>query len=184
MCNLQLVLLVPISGYFGHKTSNKFPTPLVPFANSLVLSSLLRYGTLFLPAEFFSERGTMSLTTLLVFISLYTETSSTLPSTSYIKRIDIWFVFSIVYLTLIIMFHLVTCTSALIATSSSSTSTSSNSTSYLPISPFPSILQTKEAWVCVKNRKRLSSDRFILKTAQVGLGTFAVIFFVLYFGYP
>ncbi|XP_042882576.1 gamma-aminobutyric acid receptor subunit beta-like, partial [Penaeus japonicus] len=75
----------------------------------------LGYGTLFLPTEFFSERGTMSLTTLLVFISLYTETSSTLPSTSYLKRIDLW---------------------------------------------------------------------NILRAARLGLGAVAILFFVLYFGYP
>lgn len=52
----------------------------------------------------------MSLTTLLVFISLYTETSGSLPSTAYLKLIDVWFVFSITYLTLIICVHLATFT--------------------------------------------------------------------------
>ncbi|KAK3883892.1 hypothetical protein Pcinc_011795 [Petrolisthes cinctipes] len=67
------------------------------------------YGTLFLPVESFPERGGMSLTTLLVLISLYTETASTLPKTPYLKLIDIWFVFNIVYLSLIITTHLVAC---------------------------------------------------------------------------
>ncbi|KAK3863709.1 hypothetical protein Pcinc_030547 [Petrolisthes cinctipes] len=67
------------------------------------------YGTLFLPAERFPERGGMSLTTLLVLISLYTDASAALPNTSYIKLIDIWFVFSISFLSLIIAVHLATC---------------------------------------------------------------------------
>ncbi|KAK3894787.1 hypothetical protein Pcinc_001509 [Petrolisthes cinctipes] len=67
------------------------------------------YGTLFLPVESFPERGGMSLTTLLVLISLYTETASTLPKTPYLKLINIWFVFNIVYLSLIITTHLVAC---------------------------------------------------------------------------
>lgn len=75
----------------------------------LLLSFPARYGTLFLPVESFPERGGMSLTTLLVFISLYTETASTLPKTPYLKLIDVWFVFSIVYLSLIITTHLVAC---------------------------------------------------------------------------
>ena len=50
----------------------------------------------------------MSLTTLLVFISLYTETSNSLPSTAYLKYIDVWFVFSITYLSVIIIVHLAT----------------------------------------------------------------------------
>ncbi|XP_050699530.1 uncharacterized protein LOC126986985 isoform X4 [Eriocheir sinensis] len=69
---------------------------------------ILGYGTLLLPVESFNERGTMSLTTLLVFISLYTETSNSLPSTAYLKYIDVWFVFSITYLSVIIIVHLAT----------------------------------------------------------------------------
>ncbi|KAK8402088.1 hypothetical protein O3P69_001288 [Scylla paramamosain] len=67
---------------------------------------ILGYGTLLLPVESINERGTMSLTTLLVFISLYTETNNSLPSTSYLKYIDVWFVFSITYLSVIIIVHL------------------------------------------------------------------------------
>lgn len=51
----------------------------------------------------------MSLTTMLVFMSLYTETSSSLPSTAYLKHIDVWFVFNLTFLTLIIGLHLATC---------------------------------------------------------------------------
>lgn len=72
------------------------------------MDSHVRYGTLLLPVESFNERGTMSLTTLLVFISLYTETSNSLPSTAYLKYIDVWFVFSITYLSIIIIVHLAT----------------------------------------------------------------------------
>lgn len=57
----------------------------------------------------FNERGAMSLTTMLVFMSLYTETSSSLPSTAYLKHIDVWFVFNLTFLTLIILVHLATC---------------------------------------------------------------------------
>lgn len=67
-----------------------------------------RYGTLLLPLESFAERGSMSLTTLLMFIALYTETSSSLPSTAYLKHIDVWFVFGLIYLFLIITIHLAT----------------------------------------------------------------------------
>lgn len=68
-----------------------------------------RYGTLFLPAARFPERGGMSLTTLLVLIALYSDASAALPKTSYIKFIDIWFVFGISFLSLIIFVHLATC---------------------------------------------------------------------------
>lgn len=68
-----------------------------------------RYGTLFLPVERFPERGGMALTTLLVFISLYTDVSSSLPSTSHLKLIDVWFVYNILFLSLIIGTHLLAC---------------------------------------------------------------------------
>ncbi|KAK8385781.1 hypothetical protein O3P69_016509 [Scylla paramamosain] len=78
-----------------------------------VLLLAIGYGTLHLPADFFNERGTMSLTTLLVFISLYTQMSASLPKTSYMKHIDMWYVFSLSYLSLIITIHLATCSTAL-----------------------------------------------------------------------
>lgn len=70
----------------------------------------------------------MSLTTLLVFISLYTETSGSLPSTAYLKLIDVWFVFSITYLTLIICVHLATFTIGPKASYSSMPQTNPNTT--------------------------------------------------------
>lgn len=66
------------------------------------------YGTLYLPAEPFSDRGTMSLTTLLVLVALYADSLTNLPDTSYITHINTWFIFSMVYLTLIISTHLYT----------------------------------------------------------------------------
>lgn len=79
-------------------------TTLVPTSLLLAIS----YGTLFIPAESFSERGTMSLTTLLVLVSLYTEALSSLPVTSYNKQIEKWYLYLIIYVSLIITMHLVT----------------------------------------------------------------------------
>ena len=69
---------------------------------------LIGYGTLTLNPDNFQDRGTMSLTTLLVLISLYTDTSVALPKTPYIKLIDIWYIFSISFISLIITVHLLT----------------------------------------------------------------------------
>lgn len=66
------------------------------------------YGTLFIPLENFSDRGTISLTTMLVLISLYTDSQSNLPATSYNKHIDLWYLFIIFYMSLIIAVHLAT----------------------------------------------------------------------------
>ncbi|XP_064080979.1 uncharacterized protein LOC135197791 [Macrobrachium nipponense] len=69
---------------------------------------LIAYGTLFIGSDNFSDRGAMSLTTMLVLISLYTESLSSLPTTSYNKEIDKWYLFAINYVSLIIAVHLVT----------------------------------------------------------------------------
>lgn len=50
----------------------------------------------------------MSLTTLLVLIDLYSDSLNSLPKTSYLKCLDIWFVFSIAFLSAIIAVHLTT----------------------------------------------------------------------------
>ncbi|XP_066974286.1 glycine receptor subunit alpha-3-like [Macrobrachium rosenbergii] len=74
-----------------------------------LLMGFIGYCTLFLPAESFPERGGISLTTLLVLISLYSESSSNFPKTTYLKLIEVWFVFLIVFLSCIITLHLATC---------------------------------------------------------------------------
>ena len=50
-------------------------------------------------------RLVVSLTTLLVLYTLFNQTLSTLPLTAYVKMIDVWFIFCIVVLFFIIIFH-------------------------------------------------------------------------------
>ena len=52
-------------------------------------------------------RLTISLTTLLVLYTLFSQTSSALPKTSYIKMVDIWFFFCISTLFFIIILHVI-----------------------------------------------------------------------------
>ena len=81
-----------------HLFSTYFPT---------MLMQLIAYSTLFLPDDDFTNRGVFSLTTLLVLISLYSDTLTTLPVTSYLKLIDVWFIFSFSFLSAIIGVHFV-----------------------------------------------------------------------------
>lgn len=114
------------------------------------------YGTLFLPVERFPERGTMSLTTLLVFISLYTDVSSSLPSTSYVKHIDVWFVYNIVFLSLIIATHLLAC----------------GSIHGAEVGPW---LTSKDSTGCEKR------DNLILKVTRGAFGVATLLFLIFYF---
>ena len=67
---------------------------------------LIAYGTLWIPADDFQDRGTMSLTTLLVLISLYNQALNTLPGTSYMKMIDYWYLVCVLFVSTIIFVHL------------------------------------------------------------------------------
>ncbi|XP_066979018.1 gamma-aminobutyric acid receptor subunit alpha-3-like [Macrobrachium rosenbergii] len=104
-CNLTvirsaMVLRLTLKRYPDyHILSSYFP---------VFLLHLLGYGTLFIDPQDFQDRGAMSLTSLLVLISFYSDAAMTLPKTSYLKRIDVWYIFSITFLSLIIGVHLVT----------------------------------------------------------------------------
>lgn len=74
------------------------------FPTALLL--LLGYGTFFLPMAPLSDRGTMSLTTLLVLVALYTDSLHALPDVNYNTYLDNWYIFSMAYLSLIVASHI------------------------------------------------------------------------------
>ncbi|XP_047496585.1 uncharacterized protein LOC125044171 [Penaeus chinensis] len=63
------------------------------------------YATLFVKFEILQVRLVVSLTTLLVLYTLFNNTSDTLPTTAYVKMVDLWFFFSIFVLFFIIILH-------------------------------------------------------------------------------
>lgn len=129
-----------------------------------------------MPVDRFSERGTMSLTTLLVLISLYTETSSSLPSTAYLKHIDVWFVFNICFLTLIIGIHLATCSSVSEGTGSDHQSTGPL---FLPHSPARD--RDESSKLSRKHRRALTDPAFVLGVSRIVCAIISVAFSVVYF---
>ncbi|KAF2364165.1 C-type lectin-like [Trinorchestia longiramus] len=68
---------------------------------------IIGYSTLYIKPALLQVRLTVSLTTLLVLYTLFSQTSSTLPKTSYVKMIDVWFFFVIFVLFLIIVLHVI-----------------------------------------------------------------------------
>ncbi|XP_071537664.1 uncharacterized protein [Panulirus ornatus] len=85
--------------YAFFMTSTYFPT---------MLLLLVGYGTLYISLAMLQVRSIMSLTTLLVLTSLYTQTAASLPKTSYLKAIDIWLLYCIIVLVIIIVSHIFT----------------------------------------------------------------------------
>ncbi|XP_076058502.1 uncharacterized protein LOC143035517 [Oratosquilla oratoria] len=67
----------------------------------------IAYASLFIRLELFMPRVMVSLTTLLVFYTLFNQVSSVLPSTAYIKVIDLWFFMCMSLLFFIIITHVV-----------------------------------------------------------------------------
>ncbi|XP_042216900.1 glycine receptor subunit alphaZ1-like [Homarus americanus] len=63
------------------------------------------YVTLYIPRNLLQARLVLSLTTKLVLYTLFSQASSSLPDTAYVKLIDIWFFFCICMLFFIILFH-------------------------------------------------------------------------------
>ncbi|XP_066956103.1 uncharacterized protein [Macrobrachium rosenbergii] len=121
------------------------------------------YGTLSISAQDFQDRGAMSLTTMLVLVSLYSEVQSDLPSTAFMKYIDFWFIFSIFFLTLIIVVHLLT---------------NDNSTSLVHQGPVYSGRSKKvfeTSW-----KERLRDNKWVLWLARRVLGIGYLVFQAVY----
>ncbi|KAF2363380.1 Neurotransmitter-gated ion-channel ligand-binding domain [Trinorchestia longiramus] len=70
-----------------------------------VLLVIIAYFTLFFNPIDFNSRIVVALTSLLVLSSLFTQTSNSLPKTSYFKLVDIWLFFSIVIIFMIVLFQ-------------------------------------------------------------------------------
>ncbi|KAF2363407.1 Low-density lipoprotein (LDL) receptor class A repeat [Trinorchestia longiramus] len=68
---------------------------------------IIGYSTLYIKPSLLQVRLTVSLTTLLVLYTLFSQTSSSLPRTAHIKMIDMWFFFVISVLFVIIILHVV-----------------------------------------------------------------------------
>ena len=58
-----------------------------------ILLILITYSTTFFPAFYFEASVTVNLTTMLVMTTLVIAVMDKLPSTAYVKTIDIWLIF-------------------------------------------------------------------------------------------
>ncbi|XP_071514644.1 gamma-aminobutyric acid receptor subunit beta-1-like [Panulirus ornatus] len=158
----NLTLLVHLTRrYQYHLWTTFLPTSLL---------AAIGYGTLLLPLEAFAERGSMSLTTLLMFIALYTETNSSLPSTAYLKHIDVWFVFSLIFLTLVINVHLMTFLADSESAGQSVRPTPSRHLTHVSAPPFAK-----------RVRDRMAVPKRILRMSTVLFALVFIIFTLVYF---
>ena len=73
----------------------------------ILLLWALGYSTLFIGTRNFSDRFMGTVTALLVLVSLLSSVNEDLPKTSYMKLIDLWFLWHITSLLVIIIFHII-----------------------------------------------------------------------------
>ena len=89
------------SGYSGQQVIIEFKNMYVLYITSAFIPTLLlifiSYLTFWFSVENFSDRIMVSLTSLLVLAALYNQISSSLPNTSYLKLIDVWFLICIIF---------------------------------------------------------------------------------------
>ncbi|KAF2364671.1 Neurotransmitter-gated ion-channel transmembrane domain [Trinorchestia longiramus] len=85
----------------GRRSGYAILTIYIPSLILLIIS----YVTLFFRAKIFEVRVMAALTSLLVVATLFTQASSSLPKTSYFKMVDIWLLFCIGVIFLIIICH-------------------------------------------------------------------------------
>ena len=61
------------------------------------------------PAEDFQSRAMLSLLALLTLVSLYSDTLAALPSCSFLRLLDVWLLFSVVFPAAVIAVHIISC---------------------------------------------------------------------------
>ena len=121
----------------------------------------LGYATLFIEIENFTDRFIGAVTALLVLVSLLSSVDDDLPKTSYFKFIDIWFLWYITNILLIIMFHILISRIFNVTMEEEETTTSFGST------------------IIDKNTKRKDANTKAIVGFAVSSSVFVIIYFSL-----
>ena len=91
---------ISVGLYSGHEMEIVFKNMYMYFITSTYIPTILlviiSYFTFWFDLEDFSNRIMVCLTALLVLAALFSQISSSLPTTSYLKLIDIWFIVCII----------------------------------------------------------------------------------------
>jgi hypothetical protein len=94
----KYTIIIPMNRIFTHQLLRTFiPT---------FIFWLLGYSTLFIDTDHPGDRFKGSVTVMLVLTTLINIVNGDLPSTSYMKLIDFWFVWHIVIIFVIIIYHI------------------------------------------------------------------------------
>ncbi|KAK4314634.1 hypothetical protein Pmani_014085 [Petrolisthes manimaculis] len=89
------------------KLQRRVGYPIISIYVPTVILLILAYLSLIFRRDNFEARVMSSLTVLLVLAALFTQTSTSLPKTSYFKMVDVWLLFSISLIFFVIVFHVI-----------------------------------------------------------------------------
>ncbi|XP_047502382.1 uncharacterized protein LOC125047881 [Penaeus chinensis] len=96
-----------VGNYSGQVIEMKFRNLSTFYVTSTYIPTfiivVIGYIVFFFPVEDFNERIMVALTALLVEAAFFTQMSSSIPQTAYLKLVDIWFVYCITSLFLVVV---------------------------------------------------------------------------------
>ncbi|XP_064096279.1 gamma-aminobutyric acid receptor subunit alpha-5-like [Macrobrachium nipponense] len=98
-CSLDALGSIHVNLIFSNLSTYFLTSTYIPTFILLIIG----YMTFFFAIDDFTDRFMAALTALLVEAAFFTQTSQSVPQTAYIKLVDIWFVFCIAFLFLIMV---------------------------------------------------------------------------------
>merc|ERR1719445_1132745 len=70
-----------------------------------ILLNVIGYSTNFFKEFFFEAVITVNLTSMLVLTTMFINVSNSLPKTSYMKMMDVWLLFNLLYPFIVVLIH-------------------------------------------------------------------------------
>ncbi|CAL4096601.1 unnamed protein product, partial [Meganyctiphanes norvegica] len=93
----QVAVLITLDNLVSYYITNTY----LPTFSLVIIAAL----TFFFPLDDFTDRIMVSVTALLVEAAFFTQVSSSIPKTAYLKLIDIWCLFCIIIIFFMILVH-------------------------------------------------------------------------------
>merc|ERR1719445_2988343 len=92
---------VVVSITLGRRLLGTFLTIFFP----TILLNVIGYSTNHFKAFFFEAVITVNLTSMLVLTTMFINVSNSLPKTSYMKMVDAWLLFNLLYPFIVVLLH-------------------------------------------------------------------------------
>ena len=99
--SIQMKSAVVVEVTLGRRLLGIFLTIFFP----TILLNIIGYATNYFKEFFFEAVITVNLTSMLVLSTMFISISNSLPKTSYMKMVDVWLLFNLLYPFLVVLLH-------------------------------------------------------------------------------